>query len=254
MVARSPAVEGKIEMRRIVGLLLIVIVVFAGAACSLSRVPQAACETGQEYNRGAEGRSDNAPDWFYPEWVANAQYNRPIVVLDTDSALGSPSLKTKEVGLKDLARIHGHLCDGLVIGFVQIKSVLARLFPSGVVDRTDLSAVSKNGACWVDAVSFMTGARINFDTLRIDDSVGDGFVLHRISTGETYSVHLKPGVFPQAQAALEEKLRRLRAQGRPVSADDVEALEQMANALSRKVLNTPPSDLLEIRRLAEIRQ
>jgi formylmethanofuran dehydrogenase subunit E len=241
-------------MRRIVGLLLIVIVTSAGAACSLSRVPQEARESDHQCNRGLEGRSDNAPDWFYPESVASAQYNRALVVLDTDSPFGSRSLKTKEIGLKDLARIHGHLCDGLVIGFVQIESVLEMLFPSGVVDRTDLTAVSKNGACWVDAVAFMTGARVNFETLRIDDSVGDGFILHRISTGETYAVHLKPGVFPEAQAALEKKLRGLRGQGRSVSADDVEALEQMANALSRKMLNTPPSDLLDIRRLAPVRQ
>jgi formylmethanofuran dehydrogenase subunit E len=196
-----------------------------------------------------EGRADNTPDWFYPEWSTTAKFNRPIVVLDTDSALGRYSLKTKEVGLKDLARIHGHLCDGLVISFIQIKSVLERLFPSGVADRTDLRAVSKNGPCWVDAVAFMTGARINFQTLRIDNSIGDGFILQRISTGETYSIHLKPGVFPEAQTALETKIRKRRAQGQPVSADDIDALEQMANALSRKLLNTPASDILEIQRL-----
>lgn len=120
----------------------------------------------------AEGSTDQSADWFYPEWAARAPYNQPIRVRDTDSALGRHSLKTKEIGLKDLARMHGHLCDGLVIAFVQIKAVLIRLFPDGVVDRTDLRAVSKNGPCWVDAVAFMTGARINFQTLRIDNSSG----------------------------------------------------------------------------------
>jgi formylmethanofuran dehydrogenase subunit E len=196
-----------------------------------------------------EGQADNTPDWFYPEWSTTAKFNQPIVVLDTDSALGRYSLKTKEVGLKDLARIHGHLCDGLVISFIQIKSVLERLFPSGIVDRTSLKAVSKNGPCWVDAVAFMTGARINFQTLRIDNSIGDGFIIQRISTGETYSVHLKPGIFPKEQAVLEDKLRRLRAQGKEVAAGDIDALEKMANALSQKLLNTPVSDVLEIQRL-----
>ena len=36
------------------------------------------------------GISDNGPDWFYPEWAANAPYNEPIVVRDTDSALHIP--------------------------------------------------------------------------------------------------------------------------------------------------------------------
>ncbi|MGZ8159379.1 MAG: formylmethanofuran dehydrogenase subunit E family protein [Methylobacter sp.] len=120
--------------------------------------------------QAGNGGTDNSPDWFYPEWTAAAKYNQPIRVLDTDSALGRYSLNAKEIGLKDLARMHGHLCDGLVIAFVQIKAVLNQLFPEGVVDRTDLRAVSKNGPCWVDTVAFMTGARINFQTLRIDNT------------------------------------------------------------------------------------
>jgi hypothetical protein len=94
-----------------------------------------------------QGKTDNSSDWFYPRWAAEAKNNKPIIVRDTDSALGRYSLMTKEVGLKDLARIHGHLCDGLVIAFLEIKAVLEKFFPEGVVDRTDLRAVSKNGPC-----------------------------------------------------------------------------------------------------------
>jgi formylmethanofuran dehydrogenase subunit E len=78
----------------------------------------------------------------YPEWAANARYNKPIV-RNTDSALGRYNLETKEIGLKDIARIHGHMCDGLVIAFVEIRAVLNKVFPDGVVDRTDLQVVSK---------------------------------------------------------------------------------------------------------------
>ena len=67
------------------------------------------------------GASDNSPDWFYPEWAANAPNNQPLVVRDADSALGRYNLQTKEIGLKDIARIHGHVCDGVVIAFIEIK-------------------------------------------------------------------------------------------------------------------------------------
>jgi hypothetical protein len=43
------------------------------------------------------GISDNRPDWFYPERAAHAPYNAPIVVRDTDSALGRYNLQTKEI-------------------------------------------------------------------------------------------------------------------------------------------------------------
>jgi formylmethanofuran dehydrogenase subunit E len=240
-------------MSRFEGMLCIAMGLAVGIACSPRGLPPEVRAGGAQPSGEVEGRTDEAPDWFYPAWAATAEYNRPIVVLDTDSALGRYSLRTKELGLKDLARMHGHLCDGLVIGFIQIRSVLERLFPSGIVDRTDLRAVSKNGPCWVDAVAFMTGARINFQSLRIDNAVGDGFIIQRISTGETYSVHLKPGVFPEEQAALENAVRRARAEGRKVSASDVDALEQMANELGWKLLNTPASDFLEIERLEGFR-
>jgi formylmethanofuran dehydrogenase subunit E len=194
-------------------------------------------------------KTDNAPDWFYPEWASTAPGSAAILVLDTDSALGRYSLQPKAVGLKDLARIHGHLCDGLVIGFVEITAVLERLFPTGIVDRTDLRAVSKNGPCWVDTVAFMTGARVNLQTLRIDNTVGDGFIIQKVSTGETYSVHLKPGVFPEPQAALEGRVRAARAQGQSVSAAEIDEAEDLANALSRRLLNASAADVLEVQRL-----
>lgn len=93
----------------------------------------------------------------------------------------------------------------------------------------------------------MTGARINFQTLRIDQSIGDGFIIQRISTGEAYGVHLKPGVFPKNQANLEAKIRKLRAEGKSVTAEDIDTVEKMADALNLKLLTTSPSELLEIK-------
>ena len=209
--------------------------------------------TGLAFAAAHDGRTDNTPDWFYPAWAAQAPYNYPIQVRDTDSALGRYSLKTKEIGLKDLARMHGYLCDGLVIAFVEIKAVLERLFPDGVVDRSDLRAVSKNGPCWVDAVAFMTGARINFQTLRIDNTIGDGFIIQKISTGETYQVSLKPGVFPAKQAALEAHIRASRAEGKPVTPAEIDELERQADQLNRSLLMTPPSGLLDLRPLPNYR-
>lgn len=145
--------------------------------------------------------------------------------------------------------MHGHMCDGLVISFIQIKAALERLFPDGIVDRTDLRAVSKNGSCWVDTVAMMTGARINFQTLRIDNAIGDGFIIQRISTGEAYEVRLKQGVFPVEQARLETRIRELRKLGQPVSAADIDRVEVMANDLSRRLLNSPAADILDVKKL-----
>lgn len=200
---------------------------------------------------GRVGKTDESPDWFYPAWAAEARYNRPIRVRDTDGALGRYSLRTKELGLKDLARAHGHLCDGLAIAFVELSAVLGKLFPRGVVDRTDLAVVSKPGPCWADAAALMTGARTHFGTMHLDPSVGDGFIVQRVSTGEAFQVRLRPGVFPSTQARLEEEIRATRKAGGPVSVETLDAVQVMADGLARKVLSLRPQALLVIERLED---
>lgn len=186
---------------------------------------------------------------YFPLWAKFSKNNVPIRVLDTNSSLGRYSNYTKQISLEDVAKIHGHLCDGLVISFVELNEVLKKLFPSGIVDRTDLRVVSKNGPCWVDASSMLTGARINFGTLSIDKNVGNGFIVQKISTGETYQVKLKDGVFPENLAKLEMKIKTDAKAGKKVADADIKKLEALANQLSQKVLNTPQSELMEIKKL-----
>jgi formylmethanofuran dehydrogenase subunit E len=186
---------------------------------------------------------------YFPLWAKFSKNNTPIRVLDTNSSLGRYSNYTKQIRLKDLAKTHGHLCDGLVISFVELKEVFKKMFPQGIVDRTDLRIVSKNGPCWVDASSILTGARINFGTLSIDKSVGNGFIVQKISTGETYQVKLKDGVFPEKLAQLEAKIKSEAKAGKKVSDEDIKTLEILADKLSKKILNTNPDELMEIKKL-----
>ncbi len=96
---------------------------------------------------------------------------------------------------------------------------------------------------------FMTGARVNFRTLRIDHSVGAGFISQKTSTGQTYDVLLRPGVLPDAQATLGDRIPSLRAAGQPVAAPDIDELERLADALSRRVLNSPPADSVDVKQI-----
>ncbi len=189
---------------------------------------------------------NNKVEWFYPEWATNALYNKPFIVRDTDSALGRYNLSTKEISLKDLARIHGHLCDGLVISYIALRAGFECLFPDGIVDRTDLQVVSKNGPCWIDAAALMTGARINFKTLRVDAAMGEGFILQKTSTGQACRVKLKNGVFPADMKELESTIRKSRQMGESVSAKQIDQIEKMHDDFSKKLLNTDPEQILDI--------
>ncbi|MCK4441523.1 MAG: formylmethanofuran dehydrogenase subunit E family protein [Sulfurovaceae bacterium] len=102
---------------------------------------------------------------IYANEAHNIDSNHSILVRDTDSAIGRYNIKPKSLTLDTLVKSHGHLCDGIAIAFVELSAVLDKIFPDGVVDRTDLYVVSKNSPCLVDGGALMTGARINFKTL-----------------------------------------------------------------------------------------
>lgn len=182
----------------------------------------------------------------YPLWAAQARYIQPLVVVDTDSALGRRNLHPKRITLKEVARMHGHLCDGLVTAWVELSAALRNLFPDGIVDRADVRVVAKNGPCWDDAGAWMTGARVNQSTLVLDNSVGDSFIVQRISTGGAVRVSLRAGIYPAQLAALEQSIRSRRARGGKVPPADIDRFEIEADAYSRKLLNTPPDQAVLI--------
>jgi formylmethanofuran dehydrogenase subunit E len=184
---------------------------------------------------------------FYPAWAATAKYNHPLWVRDTDSALGRRNLQPKRLTLRDAALVHGHFCDGLVISWIELGAALRALFPDGIVDRTDLRVVSKNGPCWVDVAAWATGARINHHTLVLDDAVGDGFIVQRVSNGATVRVSLRPGIFPADLAGLERSIRARRARrGEEVNPEEIDRFEAKANDFILKLLKSPPETLLQL--------
>ncbi|MCK7494236.1 MAG: formylmethanofuran dehydrogenase subunit E family protein [Comamonadaceae bacterium] len=54
---------------------------------------------------------------------------------------------TKTITLKDLIKFHGHFCGGLVESASALRVAFDRLYPDGIIDRTDLRIVSNNSAC-----------------------------------------------------------------------------------------------------------
>lgn len=114
---------------------------------------------------------------------------------DTDFSKGRLGFK-QEVGLDDMVKFHGHLCDGLVVGAMGLNEALEVLFPDGLIDRTDLRIVSKSSPCLTDVAVYLTGARYQFGTFYVDDAIDGMYIVQKISDGSTYQVSLKKGVKP----------------------------------------------------------
>ncbi len=194
-------------------------------------------------------KEHNIDDAFYESSVKNAPNAEPILVKDTDSAMGRYNLHPKKLDIKTLARAHGHLCDGLVLAYVELSNTLPKLFSDGVVDRTDIRVVAKNSPCLVDTSALMSGARINHKTLSLDNSLGGSFIVQRISTGETYRVSLADKSFLKALKTKEEEIKS--KEHKNITPKDIDKVEALAFDAMKYMLNTDPKKLLKIIKLSD---
>ena len=181
---------------------------------------------------------DPAPTSEYPAWYTFDAMQAPDAprfhVWDTESALGRYAGMTKLIALKDLVKMHGHPCDGLVTAACALKLGLQELYQDGVIDRTDTCVITNNSACFVDVAAYVTGARIRFGTQKIDPELGDEFIVYRQSTKKAVKVALRPGVFPPTLKTLEDKIRGDRG-----AATDIDLCREAGTAFAHWLLQQP---------------
>lgn len=189
--------------------------------------------------------------WYLPPSFAKAPNNIILRVKDTDSALGryNDSDCTKDISMEDVLGFHGHLCDGLVFSYLQIAVALKKLFPDGIIDRTDIRGACKNSPCMVDTLAYLTGARINFKTLKIDPSLGASHIIQKISTGETYQVQLEANMFPEGLKKSEAQIRSKISKKEKVTPKEIDDVENLANNFINTMINTPLEKLVVAKKL-----
>ena len=174
--------------------------------------------------------------------------NLPVfTVLDTESSHGRYSQSTKEIIFDDLVKFHGHACDGLFRGTYALSVAFKILFPNGVIDRTDLRAISRNSPCLGDAASYLTGARVRFGTQDVLGDPGVWYILHKISTGESIEVTEDHGFFPAEIANAEASLISATREELPEKLDRLKSLQD--NWVKNTLLKTRPEDHYHARKI-----
>jgi len=188
---------------------------------------------------------DRTPAWFAMDWVTDSKYSPEFEVLDTESALGRYAPMTKTITMKDLIKFHGHACDGIIQAAAAIRLALNELFPNGVIDRTDLRMLSKNAPCFIDASAYLTGGRINFGTLDVDNKLGASWIVQRISNGKAVKVSRRPGVFPKELEELEKKVKSGKA-----TPEEVTETRDLAWVFSKDLLSRPLAESFKVEKLS----
>jgi acetolactate decarboxylase len=144
----------------------------------------------------------------------------------------------QQVGMNDLVKFHGHLCDGLVVGALALEQALELLFPNGPIDRTNIRIVSKPSPCLTDVAIYLTGGRYQFNTFYVDTAFEGMFLIQKIDDQSTVSVRLRPGVKP----AEIDSLGRL-AVHRALSPCDIDQLQKLEDDFMNYLLQTPTDSL-----------
>ena len=174
--------------------------------------------------------------------------NLPVFrVLDTESSHGRYSQSTKEITFDDLVKFHGHACDGLYRGTYALSVAFKILFPSGVIDRTDLRAISRNSPCLGDAASYLTGARVRFGTQDVMSEPGVWYILQRISTEKAVEVTEDSGFFPAEISYAEASLISAIKEELPGKLDRLKSLQE--NWVKNTLLKTRPEDHYHARKI-----
>ncbi len=171
-----------------------------------------------------------------------------IKVIDTDFSKGRLTLE-HDLSLEDLEKFHGHLCDGLVVGFLGIKEGLDVLYPNGIVDRTNTRIVSKSSPCLTDVAVYVTGGRYQFNSFYVDNAISDGFyIIQRKDNGKTVTVALNKGVKPKEIDELGAKAIKGE-----LPACDLDKLKEMENHFSEKLLSENPKTNFTVKEITNFK-
>ena len=182
------------------------------------------------------------PDWYYPQWLAEAPHAPVFSVRDTANKYGRYAAETKTITIKDLIKFHGHFCGGLMESAAALKVAFDRLFPDAVIDRTDLTIASNNSACGGDVAAYLSGARTRFGSHLIDPALKESdFVVRRISTGKSVRVVINAATYPQDVRTQMKKIES--GEFEPV---DIDLFQDVQWAYAKKLVSRPAIESVDV--------
>ena len=190
----------------------------------------------------AAGAGEPSADWYYPQWLADARHAPVFKVRDTVNKYGRYAAETKTITIKDLIKFHGHFCGGLVEGATALKVAFDRLFPDGIVDRTDLTIASNNSACGGDVAAYLTGARARFGSHLVDPQLKESdFVVKRNSTGKSVRVVINAATYPK-----DVRTQMKKIESGKYEPADIDLFQDLQWAYAQKLASRPAIESVDV--------
>lgn len=175
--------------------------------------------------------------------ILNFSLAQSLKVNDTDFSKGRLG-NIQSIQLEDVAKFHGHLCDGLVEGFIALQYGLYILFPDSIIDRTNLRIVSKSSPCLTDVAVYLTGARYQFGTFYVSNDFEGLYIVQRIDNQKTINIIRKPNIKP----AIIDEMGNQAVKGK-LSPCQLDTLKQIENEYMRFLQKNTPQNMFEIKKV-----
>lgn len=177
--------------------------------------------------------------WYYPTSLAESPYSPIFKVRDTLNKYGPYAQEVKNITLKDLIKYHGHFCGGLVEASVSLRVALGKLYPDGVIDRTDTRVVSNNSPCGGDVASYLTGGRLRFGTHFIDKTLKEGeFIVQQISKEKTFRVRINPEIYPH-----DVRKKMIKIESGTYTKEDLKEFQKLQCEYGLRLVSRSPFEL-----------
>jgi len=132
--------------------------------------------------------------------------------------------------LKQCIAFHGHLCPGVVIGYLAAKLGMCELSARRAGDE-ELIAIVENDTCAVDAVQVLTGCTFGKGNLYFRDHGKMVFTFATRSNGRSIRLCLRP-IGPAGLSEIPEDQRRRRQVEFMLAHDPSEFFEARKDALA----------------------
>lgn len=169
--------------------------------------------------------------------------SKKVSVNDTDFSKGRLG-NIQQISLDDIQKLHGHLCDGLVEGYLALNLALDNLYPNQTFDRTNTRIVSKSSPCLTDVAIYLSGGRYQFNTFYVDNAIGSMYLAQRIDNQKIILVKRKTGVKPVIIDQMSVK-----AIAGELVACDIDYLKNHEDVYSSKLLNSNPLEIFELQEI-----
>jgi formylmethanofuran dehydrogenase subunit E len=189
---------------------------------------------------------DVTPEWYFPGWLGASPHSPSFQVRDTTNKYGRYAKTTKVITLKDLIKFHGHFCGGLVESAGALRLAFDRLFPDGVIDRTDLRIISNNSACGGDVAAYLTGARLRFASHHINNALKESeFIVQKVSTGETVRVRVRPEAYPT-----EVRTQMKKIESGKFTPQDLDLFQELQWNYARRLVTKPLQESFAVEKVS----